>query len=321
VATINSTGLVTALAAGSTALSASQSNISGMATLTVISNTVSVTNTVVLANSSSIRIAAYGAASPYPLTINAANLNGTVTKATVTLNNFYHTSPRDVNILLVSPAGQQILLMANVGSYYSVTNVTLTLDDKATAKLPKSSTLRSGTYLPSSYGLGQPFARPAPAGPYVTNLSVLNGTAPNGAWSLYMFDDRKQNGGGIAAGWSLALTTRSVAPASLVPSVTQVTKASLAAEVSSTQIPRNDSTASPLWIQSLAVLPEGQVKLILHGQPGQAFTLESSTDFISWQILHQGVAPSSQFIYVDPSATASPRGYYRIAPAAEASQR
>ena len=67
--------------------------------------------------------------------------------------------------------------------------------------------LTSGTYKPSSYQ--GPVALPgtAPASLYQFTLSGMNWSDPNGAWSLYVFDDSPGDDGVIASGWSLNLAT------------------------------------------------------------------------------------------------------------------
>jgi hypothetical protein len=85
---------------------------------------------------SPITIPTAGAASPYPSTITVAGLSGTVTKVTVTLTNFSHTFPDDVDILLVGPTGANAIIMSDVGGATGVTNLTLTLDDAAATSLP-----------------------------------------------------------------------------------------------------------------------------------------------------------------------------------------
>ena len=61
-----------------------------------------------------------------------SGIGGSLVKATVTLNKLYHTSPSDVDALVVSPAGANTLIMAHVGGQVLVTNVVLTFDDAAT---------------------------------------------------------------------------------------------------------------------------------------------------------------------------------------------
>jgi uncharacterized repeat protein (TIGR01451 family) len=99
--------------------------------------------------------------------------------------------------------------MAKCGGSFEVNNVTLTFDDSATnSPLPYASQIVSGTNHPTSYAVATPPFPPGltPPQPYGTNLSVFNGNNPNGAWSLYVIDDRQGNQGAISSGWSLNLT-------------------------------------------------------------------------------------------------------------------
>jgi uncharacterized repeat protein (TIGR01451 family) len=152
-----------------------------------------------------------GPATPYPSTINISSVTGLVSKATVTISNLSHAFPNDLEMLLVAPSGRATVLMAGTGGPYSVTNVTLTFDDTATATLPVSNPstvtpLVSGVFQPSDFGLAVGFPSPAPAGPYSTVLGSVNGTDPNGTWSLYVFDNSPGDAGIISSGWSLSLT-------------------------------------------------------------------------------------------------------------------
>ena len=65
-----------------------------------------------------------------------AGLTGTVTDVDVTLTNFTHTYPSDVEMLLVGPLGQTVELMRDTGDGTSVSDVTFTLDDEATGPIP-----------------------------------------------------------------------------------------------------------------------------------------------------------------------------------------
>jgi len=154
-------------------------------------------------------------AAPYPSTIVATGLTGrVVTKATVTLSGLSHTFPSDIDILLVGPRGQMATLMAEVGGStpFSVTNLTLTLDDDAANPLPIDAPLVSGTFKPTKRIPVLPFDLPSPAPPGNSNavaaLSALNSTDPNGTWKLFVVDDTAYDSGNIQGGWSLALWTR-----------------------------------------------------------------------------------------------------------------
>jgi hypothetical protein len=155
---------------------------------------------------------------PYPSTINVTGQTGSILGVTVTLNGFSHTWPSDVDVLLVGPGGQKSLLMSDAGGSFDVSGVNLTFDPAATGPLP--SILTGGTYLPTDFddGLGgDTFNAPAPIGPYAADLSVFNGTDPNGTWSLYVMDDfLYEDSGSIAQGWSLnLLTTQPQTPGSI----------------------------------------------------------------------------------------------------------
>src|SRR5262249_52663161 len=133
--------------------------------------------------------AATGAPSnPYPSNIIVSGISGTVSKVTVDLFNFNHTFPGDVDVLLVGPGGQKLLLMSDAGGGTDAVNANLTFDDAAA---PIGATVVSGTFSPTNIGTGDLFPAPAPAGPYPDpqQLSIFNGVNPNGTWSLYVVDD------------------------------------------------------------------------------------------------------------------------------------
>ncbi len=163
------------------------------------------------ANSTGIIIPDVGTGTPYPsqvlvsgLTNGPANL--LVSKVTVTLNGFAHTFPHDVNVLLQSPAGQELIIMGHTGGPYGVTNLTLTFDDAATQSLPTIQ-LSSGVYQPTDYPPVDLLPGLAPASS-ADVLALFNGTNPNGIWSLYVYDDTVGNGGIITGGWSLRFDGR-----------------------------------------------------------------------------------------------------------------
>ena len=161
-------------------------------------------------NAAALTIPDSGAATPYPSTVTVAGLGGTISAVTLRLNGFSHTWASDVNVLLVSPTGQKILVMSNAGT--TTTNATLTFSDTAAGALPRTGVLVTGTYQPTSYGtLTSAFPAPAPAGPYATRLAALTGQAANGVWSLYVMDGWPHDQGTIAGGWSLTVTTSPLA--------------------------------------------------------------------------------------------------------------
>src|SRR6185295_5120728 len=149
-------------------------------------------------NTGSITINQLGPATPFPSTISVP-ATGTITNLTVTLNNFSHTFPDDVDIMLVGPGGQNAIIMSDVGNGIAVSN------------LPDNGTLVSGTFKPTNFEGVETFS-PGPPPSGGSALSVFNGTNPNGVWSLYVVDDTGDDGGSISGGWCLNITTVAAEP-------------------------------------------------------------------------------------------------------------
>ena len=122
-----------------------------------------------------------GPATPYPSLIGVQTPGSTITKVTATLHGFGHTFPSDVDVLLVGPTGQSVVLMSDVGGGTDVSNLTLTFDD-AGAPLPGTGTLTSGTYRPTNLSPTDVFFSPATGGPYGSTLSGLQRNRPE--WRL-----------------------------------------------------------------------------------------------------------------------------------------
>jgi subtilisin-like proprotein convertase family protein len=159
-------------------------------------------------NSNSIAIPASGAASVYPSEIQVSGQQGLVSAVQVNLTNFSHTSPDDVDLMLVAPNGHRVVLMSDVGGINPVTNLNLIFDDIATASLPDSSVITSGTYRPTDFDLGDIYPNPAPNATQSGRLlASLNGLSPNGAWSLFLVDDTGANAGSISGGWNISVVS------------------------------------------------------------------------------------------------------------------
>jgi hypothetical protein len=123
---------------------------------------------------------------------------------TVRLFDVGHSNPDDLDVLLVGPNGQAVVLMSDTGGGNDISGVDLTFDDSAAALLPDSSRIVSGTFRPTNIGVDDMFASPAPAGPYGSALGAFAGISANGAWSLYLFDDSHPRSGAVAGGWSIS---------------------------------------------------------------------------------------------------------------------
>ncbi|MBK7393685.1 MAG: VCBS repeat-containing protein [Chloracidobacterium sp.] len=173
-------------------------------------------------NHAPINIAGVGSTgSPYPSIINvsgAPTVNGgmRVTLYDVTLSN-----PDHLDVLLVGPLGQKMVIMGDAGGLTPMGSpVTLTFDDAAGQVLPNGGPLTTGKFEPTTWEpVIAAFPAPAPAFPYVVPGSALGGPPslgsgfgagnPNGQWRLFVRDDggapfaEAGQPGAIAGGWGL----------------------------------------------------------------------------------------------------------------------
>ena len=142
----------------------------------------------------------------------------------VTLTGITHTYPDDINVLLVGPGGQDVILMSGTGGDPDISSVTLTFDDEAAGPLPDEEQLVTGSYQPTIGAIctscGFSGGPPAPVAPYGSTMSVFDTTAPNGTWNLFVADDAVQDTGSIDGGWSLEVVTEGG------PTITSFTPAS-----------------------------------------------------------------------------------------------
>ena len=82
-------------------------------------------DTLAFSNTALITIPTSGTGTPYPSTINVAGIIAPIGQVRVTLYNINHTYPDDIQVMLVSPDDQAVLLMSNAGGGTAITNVTL----------------------------------------------------------------------------------------------------------------------------------------------------------------------------------------------------
>ncbi len=167
-------------------------------------------------NNAPITINDNGNASVYPSNISVSGVSA-FTRMRVTLNNFSHTFPDDVDIILVGPQGQRAVLMSDAGGNLPVTNQTFIFAQTAPTPIPDATALTTNTFRPANYQNGSNVFTdtfPAPGPGALTDapadLFVFNGTNPNGIWSLYVVDDATQDVGSIALGWDLVFTVPQV---------------------------------------------------------------------------------------------------------------
>ncbi len=135
-----------------------------------------------------ISVPSSGAATPYPAPLVVSSASGPIQNLRVRLEGISHVFPGDLDILLVGPGGQKVVLMSDAGGTGDLVGASLTFADGA-APLPESQITPGGTYAPTDLLPGDTMEAPAPGGPYGTSLAVFNNTDPNGTWSLFVQDD------------------------------------------------------------------------------------------------------------------------------------
>ena len=102
-------------------------------------------------NNDPITVPDSGAASPYPSTVTVSDAGMFAGTVTVELTGVSHSYPGDLDILLVSPTGQSLVLMSDASDQYTNSAATtLTFSDSAAGPIPFDSILTSGTYLPTN---------------------------------------------------------------------------------------------------------------------------------------------------------------------------
>ena len=151
-----------------------------------------------------------GPAYPYPSPHAATGLQGVVSDVNVTIPKLSHTRAEDLEMLLVGPQGQKVILTSDACAV-PVAGVKWTFDDEATAVLDDFGTraCATGSYRPADLFDRDVLPAPAPAGPYATTLSAFDGTDPNGEWKLYVADDADGESGGVGNEfWSVQVETR-----------------------------------------------------------------------------------------------------------------
>lgn len=188
-----------------------------------------------------------GPGAPYPGTITVSGLPASARVRSVTLAGFSHTFPGDLDILVQSPDGSNMILMSDRGGGADINNVTYTFQDGfpilGTGFNP------SGTYAPTNTAGPDNFPAPGPGSVLQvtpTFASRLNTPAltPNGTWNLFVIDQFLGDQGTINS-WSITFD---------IPGATGVTYTwSPATGLSSTS--GGTVTANP----TLAQVPSGTI--------------------------------------------------------------
>ena len=175
------------------------------------SDDASALSTDVYRNSASITLPGNGNASSYPSTINVPSTPGHVISVAVTFHGFSHSSAQSVNALLVSPEGRASLVMTG-SCTTTVPLSTFVFSDDALTKMPAVAPCDKPAYQPTEHTPDGwiDFGTAAPNGPYSANFNNFIGSAPSGAWKLFIKGYGGASSGSISGGWSLTVQTSEV---------------------------------------------------------------------------------------------------------------
>ncbi len=160
-------------------------------------------------NPAVITIPSSGTGTPYPSNIVVSGLpTSGASVESVVLAGISHTWSNDIDVLLQSPSGTNVVLMSDVGGTGAINNATYTFRDGAPA-MNTAAVNATGTYRPTDFADGSGADNyPAP-GPGVFSqaapaLALFGNTAnANGTWRLLVVDDVGGDQGQIANGWSI----------------------------------------------------------------------------------------------------------------------
>jgi subtilisin-like proprotein convertase family protein len=145
-------------------------------------------------------INAVGTANPYPA-INNVKFYPTsgVRVDSVKIYGFTHTFPADVDIVLQSPAGKNVVLLSDIGGGTGVSGLTYTFD--RTSPLMTTGLNPAGKYRPTNLATTDNWPAPGPgtitqANPSLDSFAVADNV--NGDWKLYIVDDLGGDAGSIS---------------------------------------------------------------------------------------------------------------------------
>jgi subtilisin-like proprotein convertase family protein len=157
---------------------------------------------------------------PYPSNISVSGLpTSGVSIKSVNINGLSHTWSDDIDIVLQSPTGTNVVLMSDVGGADPLGNVNYAFSD---AGGPMNPTVGngSGTYHPTNNGASDTWPAPGPGTLSQASPAMSDFTGNfNGVWKLFVADDTFFDTGNIAGGWSITL---SYATPGCISNVTQV---------------------------------------------------------------------------------------------------
>jgi subtilisin-like proprotein convertase family protein len=145
--------------------------------------------------------------------ISVSGLRGTVVGVRVRLLGLQHQNLGDMNILLLAPNGNAVMLISDAGVGSNVDNLNLTFSETASTPLPAAGAIFSGDYAATNYPGSDAMPPNAPA-PNRTAISQFTGVPWSeavGPWYLFCYD-KAVTAGGFLRNWTLEILTTNSGP-------------------------------------------------------------------------------------------------------------
>ncbi|HEX8876945.1 MAG TPA: proprotein convertase P-domain-containing protein [Phycisphaerales bacterium] len=140
-------------------------------------------------------------ASLYPSTVNVPS-SLVIQSIAVSLHQFSHPRMSDLTVLLVSPSGKAVQLLANApGSVTSAFSLVIADSGRPLNGDPMVKVAYRPTVVPGPVVM----PAPAPSLPYLASFESLIGDDAVGTWALYVRDNVTGEVGSISDGWSLSI--------------------------------------------------------------------------------------------------------------------
>jgi hypothetical protein len=168
---------------------------------------------------------AAGPANLYPLTRDVSGREGVISDVDVSLSGIFHSRPDDLELLLVGPKGERVVLMSDACGTTPVKYANWGWNDESLDSMSDEGTCPTNrAYSPTDLEAQDNMDPPAPPRPYATALSAFDFTEPNGEWRLYAYDDKATAAGFFLQRFALNMTTRPRATVGFAEGAVDVTE-------------------------------------------------------------------------------------------------
>ena len=163
-----------------------------------------------------------GAGAPYPSTVAVSGLPANAVVKSVTVKGMRHSFPDDIDMLLQSPTGVNVVLMSDVGGSADLTGQNYTFDDAGGGLMADAALNATGTYRPTNIGASDTY--PAPIGAITQATPTIGSFTgdPNGTWNLYISDGFAGDVG-LASSWEITFTIPTATNCTSAPRTVTVT--------------------------------------------------------------------------------------------------